>query len=310
VIVLLKLVVSVVAMIILFYHIDLNNLVNLLICIKLEALLIALLFQLIVILLSTYRWKIILNQFFISVSYLNLLYYQWIGYFFNQVLPSSIGGDAFRIFYIKKGTNANLKDCTSSVIIDRIFGLITLILFVIITVPIVYQDIDNELARWGVILLVLISVSAIFSFFVVGSFADFLLKWKAVLFFNKISKLVRKLLLSKDIDFRLVITSIGIHINIILSMVSISYWMNPSINPLYVILIAPIATLLSVIPISIAGWGVRESAIVVGLGYYGVSAETALAISIIYGVVMIIVSLPGVILWSKFGLTKIKKGAW
>jgi hypothetical protein len=56
-------------------------------------------------------------------------------------------------------------------------------------------------------------------------------------------------------------------------------------------------TLLTAAPISIAGWGVREGIMVVGLGYLGVIPEQALVLSILYGVLMLASSLPGLIIW-------------
>jgi uncharacterized membrane protein YbhN (UPF0104 family) len=62
-------------------------------------------------------------------------------------------------------------------------------------------------------------------------------------------------------------------------------------------LIIPFITLLMVVPISIAGWGVREGGMVVGLGYLGVVPEEALVLSILYGFSMLLIALPGGIGW-------------
>jgi len=64
------------------------------------------------------------------------------------------------------------------------------------------------------------------------------------------------------------------------------------------LLIIPLVTLMMVVPISIAGWGVREGVMVVGFGYLGVAPEAALALSILYGLLMLVVALPGGIVWA------------
>jgi len=51
------------------------------------------------------------------------------------------------------------------------------------------------------------------------------------------------------------------------------------------------------IPISFAGWGVREGAMVVGLGFAGVSPSEALAISLLLGVTQFAIGLPGCAIW-------------
>ena len=63
-----------------------------------------------------------------------------------------------------------------------------------------------------------------------------------------------------------------------------------------IVLIPPILLVLS-IPISIGGWGVREGAIVWGFALVGVPNDAALALSLLFGVVGLVVSLPGGIVW-------------
>jgi len=52
--------------------------------------------------------------------------------------------------------------------------------------------------------------------------------------------------------------------------------------------------LLTMLPTSFAGWGVREAAMVSGMGLLHVPSELSLAISVGFGLSMIIASLPGV----------------
>ena len=53
------------------------------------------------------------------------------------------------------------------------------------------------------------------------------------------------------------------------------------------------ALLIATMPIALAGWGVREGALIVGYGLFGVAPAAALAISVAFGLAMLIVSLPG-----------------
>jgi uncharacterized membrane protein YbhN (UPF0104 family) len=66
---------------------------------------------------------------------------------------------------------------------------------------------------------------------------------------------------------------------------------------LHCLLVVPIVIQLSLIPISIGGWGVRESATVIGFSYWGVPGDIALASSILFGVLTMIFSLWGGLLW-------------
>ena len=66
---------------------------------------------------------------------------------------------------------------------------------------------------------------------------------------------------------------------------------------LHCIVLVPPVILISMIPISIAGWGVREGAMVVALGFVDVPAADALVISLAFGILLIAAGLPGGVLW-------------
>jgi hypothetical protein len=59
----------------------------------------------------------------------------------------------------------------------------------------------------------------------------------------------------------------------------------------------PFIILATVLPISFAGWGVREGAAILAFGLVGVSPEDALSISVLLGIVLAINGIPGGILW-------------
>jgi hypothetical protein len=56
------------------------------------------------------------------------------------------------------------------------------------------------------------------------------------------------------------------------------------------------------LPISLAGWGVREVSLVALLGLLGVDREAALALSVEFGIICTLMSLPGGVIW--LGLRK------
>ncbi len=63
------------------------------------------------------------------------------------------------------------------------------------------------------------------------------------------------------------------------------------------VVIVPPVTLIQLVPVSLAGWGVREFGFVVVLAGFGIPAEAALATSLLVGLCLIIVGLPGGLLW-------------
>jgi glycosyltransferase 2 family protein len=53
------------------------------------------------------------------------------------------------------------------------------------------------------------------------------------------------------------------------------------------------------IPVSFAGWGLREIGFVTVAGSIGVPSETAILISIVFGILLTASALPGLIIWLK-----------
>jgi uncharacterized membrane protein YbhN (UPF0104 family) len=66
---------------------------------------------------------------------------------------------------------------------------------------------------------------------------------------------------------------------------------------LHFLVLVPPVLFLSMMPVSFAGWGVREGAMVAALSAVGVPAHQSLAMSIAYGLVNVVASLPGGVLW-------------
>jgi uncharacterized membrane protein YbhN (UPF0104 family) len=65
--------------------------------------------------------------------------------------------------------------------------------------------------------------------------------------------------------------------------------------------VVPAIILITFIPLSLGGWGLREGASVVMFGFIGLGAESALAVSVLLGIALLVSSLPGCWLWLKEG---------
>jgi glycosyltransferase 2 family protein len=92
--------------------------------------------------------------------------------------------------------------------------------------------------------------------------------------------------------FALLIAFVG-HINLSLSVWMLARGLNIHVSAFDCMVLIPPVTLIMILPVSIAGWGVRETAMVTAFGYVGVPGDSALALSILFGLVSLAASLPG-----------------
>jgi uncharacterized membrane protein YbhN (UPF0104 family) len=119
----------------------------------------------------------------------------------------------------------------------------------------------------------------------------------------------RGLMLSKNPGISMTVMSLCIHLLSIISVYLLSISMGLNIIWTDLLLIIPLVIFFVALPISIAGWGVREGVMVLGLGYLGVASEEALALSIVFGLSTLIISIPGSAIWLLESLnnSKLKK---
>jgi len=78
--------------------------------------------------LNAYRWKILARAVGLDRPLLKLVQYCYVGLYFNLFLPSTVGGDFSRCYYLSKGTGL-YKQAFYSVMADRVVGISVLFLF-------------------------------------------------------------------------------------------------------------------------------------------------------------------------------------
>jgi uncharacterized protein (TIRG00374 family) len=87
-------------------------------------------------LLTGARWHIVSGVVGASISYRLAIRMMMLGQFFNQVLPSSVGGDGMRAWLLSR-EGISIRLTLVSVVCDRVAGLVILIIIVAITLPMV-----------------------------------------------------------------------------------------------------------------------------------------------------------------------------
>ena len=108
------------------------------------------------------RWQIILRNFCQDYSLSKLFRFTLIGAFFNQVLPTGVGGDIFRIWYVRN-SGTSLDVSVSSVLFDRFSGLLGLSVVAMVGSPYLFFIIDNNevLNLLIVCVVLLLSISVV-----------------------------------------------------------------------------------------------------------------------------------------------------
>jgi hypothetical protein len=89
------------------------------------------------------------------------------------------------------------------------------------------------------------------------------------------------------------VVSLLLHGVTLVSVWCIARAVNVTLSPMEAFATIPATIFVSQLPISVNGWGVREGAMLVSLGFVGVAPAQALLISVLFGVCLLAASLPG-----------------
>tara|TARA_B100000767_G_C19750321_1_gene530514 strand:+ start:1322 stop:2272 length:951 start_codon:yes stop_codon:yes gene_type:complete len=292
----LKILVTTFLFVLIFDKVDINSTIMILKTIAPSFFIIALLVMIVEVLIANFRWKIVLKQLGSNISFYKALRYLWIGVFFNQALPSSIGGDAVRGYYLCKNENYSFSEATIGVLLDRVMGLLGLVLLVILTIPLIFESTITLLTKWTILSIIFFALIAIILSLIIDLIPNKFSQLKIVNGLVKFSTQGREILFSYY-GLLAITLSIIIHLTFVFAAWLLAYGMGLNIPFIGMLLIVPITNLLIALPISIAGWGIREGLFITGLGYLNVSSDAALALSILYGLLMLFVSLPGFVDW-------------
>jgi uncharacterized protein (TIRG00374 family) len=223
--------------------------------------------------------------------------FTFIGMFFTQVLPSTVGGDAARIWFLAR-SGAGWKNATYSVLVDRVVGLTWLAIIVLVCLPWSLSLITNHVGR---ITLLTIGIAGcagpLLLFAIAGTMRDQLVRWRLTRHALDIADALRVALASRAFGVKVSFFSVTIHLLTVLVAFLIAKAIDAPLTASQALLLVPPVTLISAIPLSIAGWGVRESAMVAAFSYAGLSPSDGLAISVLSGIGLLIIGAIGGIVW-------------
>jgi uncharacterized protein (TIRG00374 family) len=221
----------------------------------------------------------------------------WQGLFFNQAMPASIGGDVIRSWESYRG-GLGLRTAINSVLLDRMTGLLTLVLMVACALPYLWGRLEDT----GALRVLL---AALFPL-CVGAFFVLLLLQRAPQSFRglpvarhllALSADFRRLVLAPKAAFELILLGVLSNLLALGAAYAIGIGLGLQIAFLDYVALVPVAILATIVPISVAGWGVREGAMVLLFAVVGADPQTTMMLSVVFGIALVIAGLPGGLFW-------------
>jgi len=244
------------------------------------------------------RWAKIAGQLGFSFPVPRAIRFSTIAAFFNQALPSTIGGDAMRVWLLGR-TDRHWKKAIYSVVVDRIAGVAFLALVVAACLP---WSSDRILAPEGRLAVLAIGLGGVAAFpaILIGGWwrpRGLLARWRLPRMAFEIAAVARGALFGRRSMALIAVCSIVVHLLTVASALSLARAIAIAPNALDFLFLIPPVMLVAMIPISVGGWGIREGAMVVAFGYAGMEPSQALAVSVLMGCAGLVVGAIGGTIW-------------
>lgn len=243
--------------------------------------------------IKTIRWSVLLQQQNISIPFVYLIQINSIGQFLGAVTPGRLG-ELTKMFYIKKkSNNFSYSGCAISIIADRAIDLLTVFIVALIGALFIYKEHLAVLISCTAIILFVFSILYYYRFNIIEFSVINIKKITAKFVKNKntintenIIDRVRKLFNRKLLNVFIYNTISLIIFSFLLFSISLSC--NITINFFYLLYVVSLAMCLSVLPVTIAGVGIRDVVLIYYFFKVYILKEVAVLYSIMYLFVCIV----------------------
>ncbi len=242
---------------------------------------------------SAYKWQALLIAGGVDCQFWPLIRYYLIGIYFNNFLPTSFGGDAARI-YLSSKKYGNRALIALSVLVERISGLIAMFVFLLLGVMVGPRILEPGQEK----LVFLVCCSALL-FTGLLSLTAVRLRLQKLLprgLSDKLAQLTVGVYIdyrSRHTGWKVIWTSLLFQFFSILIYVLVARALNLSLSFLDLLAVVPLVTLLTLLPLSLNGLGLREGGFVFLLARLHVSNTEALSLSLLFYTIPVILSVVG-----------------
>jgi hypothetical protein len=296
------------------YKVDRRELAETLKSINLWWLLLSFAAYFVVNLFCTWRWQVLLGARGIRAGFWRLFRYFLNGLFFGNFLPTTVGGDLARAYLVVDDCSKK-SEALASVLVDRFVGLFGVIITGIIGLILVAKTGQEQLLLKAMV----IGIAAAVLFLILFLNKALVRKFRWILKLPLIERIEHHLIdfyhslyvyrTHKNEVWWAFVQSLLVQVFVVFTayLIAVSLGITVSIIPFF--LYMPVIAAVSMIPLSINGWGLQEGAFIVFFGRAGLNHSQALSLGFVYHLVAVGISLLGGLLWLIYGNRKKLKEA-
>jgi uncharacterized membrane protein YbhN (UPF0104 family) len=258
------------------------------------------------VLISVWRWRVLLHAQGLELSWRMLLGSFLVATFFNNFLPSNIGGDVVRISDTAKPAGSKTL-ATTVVLTDRTIGLLALVLVAAVgatTVASVAGHVQSPIwPSWlwaGFLVATMATAPAVLAPSGVGRLLQPLTVFHPEWVGDRIESVTAALFRFRDRPTaigRCFLGAVAVQMTIVIFYVAVAHALHVQVAPWDLAVIVPLSFIVQMLPVSVNGFGVREATFSFYFTRVGLSMESALLVSLVATALGMVVSLSGAVVW-------------
>ncbi len=298
-----KIILSVLILTILFYKTDVKKFYTIIIEADIQIFFFAFFLFIVAQTISTYRWKMLLHTEKMNIHFYNLVGYYFIGMFFNLFMPTIVGGDVVRGYYLYKKSNMG-SESVASIFVERLSGFFALMVIGLLSLIIGYSYINDKPV---IVILLAFITSGFFAFLLliankgvrdrVNNFIKGGRLERARQKLKGISESIKRYRNHKEVVIRVILLSFLVQMLGIFIFYFTSKALNFNVSLAYFFLFVPIITVISMAPVTFGGLGVREFLAIFLFHKVGLGTTEALSLSLLWFSISVIASIFGGIIF-------------
>lgn len=221
------------------------------------------------------------------------------GAFFNQTLPSAVGGDAVRI-YLTHRNGQTLGRAINGVMLERVAIVATIPLLSLMVMPWFLPHVPADVRHWVWLALAVLSagsVAGIALLVLLNKMPDRIRHWRLIKALVNLGDDARRMFSSGGRSVAAIFWAMLGNANLGVVLFVLGVGLDLPVRLVDMLAMFPAVVLATTVPISIGGWGVREGVMVAAFSIIGIPSEGTFAMSVLYGLTALAVSLPCGLVW-------------
>lgn len=255
------------------------------------------------VLVSAWRWGLLLEAQHVTAGFKTLTNSFLVAVFFSNFLPSNIGGDVIRIRDTARAAGSKTL-ATTIVLVDRGIGLLGLVFVAALGATLAARGSERigpigPGVLWaGLAVAIAAAAPAVLAPHRVGQLLSPLRRLHQEWVDTRIERLTTALARFRETPralFTCFLGAILVQAVLVAFYAAIAHALHVTVPLAHLAIVVPISFIVQMLPLSVNGWGVREST----FGFYftrlGLPLESALALSFIGAALMMLFSLTGAV---------------